>query len=91
VFKPEEVVGKTASVIAPMSKGALGEIVVAGRSLTARPISPDLVLATGDIVVIKRIDGTIASVDKESGEESSTNKGEASDKESNENIVAEIK
>ncbi len=63
-FKPEEMEGRIASVIAPMSKGAMGEIMVAGRSLTARPVSPDLEFSSGDTVVIVRIDGTIAFIDK---------------------------
>ena len=68
-FNPEVIVGKSASVIAPMSNGAMGEVMVDGRSLTAKPLSPDLVFKTGDIVVITRVEGTIAFVGKENDEE----------------------
>jgi len=64
-YKPEESVGKTATVIAPMSKGAMGQVMVEGRCLTARPMSTELNLSSGDIVKIVRIEGTIAFVDKE--------------------------
>jgi len=64
-FKPEETVGKTAAVIAPMSNGAMGEIMVEGKSLTAKAMSKDLAFSSGDIVQIVRIEGTIAFVDKE--------------------------
>ena len=64
VSKPEEAVGKTATVIAPMSKGTMGEIMVDSTSFTARPTSADLAFASGDIVEVVRIEGTIAFVDK---------------------------
>jgi membrane protein implicated in regulation of membrane protease activity len=63
-FRPEETVGKTASVIAPMSNGAMGEVMVGGRSLTARAVSSDSVFSTGDLVSIVRVEGTIAFVDQ---------------------------
>jgi len=70
VSKPEEAVGKTGTVIAPMTNGAMGEIMVAGRSVTAKPVSSDLTFVSGDVVVIARVEGTIAFVDKESINES---------------------
>ncbi len=69
IFRPGEMVGRIASVIAPMSKGAMGEVLVGGRSLTARPVSPELEFRSGDTVQITRIDGTIAFVDKVGDEE----------------------
>lgn len=66
VSNPEEAVGMSASVIAPMTNGAMGEVMVAGRSLTAKPISPDLVFATGDIAFVVRVEGTVAYIDQES-------------------------
>jgi len=67
---PSDIVGKTASVIAPMSAGAMGEILVAGRSVTARAVSSDMKFQTGDIVVVVRVEGTTAYVDKEATTES---------------------
>ncbi|MCL2807963.1 MAG: hypothetical protein FWD27_07415 [Coriobacteriia bacterium] len=69
VSKPEEAVGKTAAVIAPMTKGAMGEVMVEGKSYTARPVSSDLVFASGDLARVERVEGTIAFVDKMKTEE----------------------
>ena len=65
VFKPEEVVGKTATVIAPMAHNTRGEIMVAGRSITASPVTPDLTFSSGDLVRVVRMENTIAFVEKE--------------------------
>ena len=69
-FDLEQAVGKTATVTAPMSNGGMGEVLLAGRTLTAKPVSKDLTLATGDLVKIVRMEATIAHIDLESGEES---------------------
>lgn len=62
-YKPEESVGKSATVIAPMSKGTMGQVMVEGRCLTARPLTTELSFSSGDIVKIVRMEGTIAFVD----------------------------
>ncbi|MDR1358297.1 MAG: NfeD family protein [Coriobacteriales bacterium] len=83
-FDPATAVGRAASVIAPMANGAMGEVMVAGRSLTAKPVSPDQVFSTGDIVQVVRVEGTIALIARENSTERREENVNVSNKEQSE-------
>jgi len=84
VTNPEEAVGMNAVVIAPMSNGAMGEVMVAGRSVTAKPVSSDLVFASGDMVTIVSVEGTIAFIDRGCAQESTLEPIQENDKKNDE-------